>query len=109
MKIQNYAMAVVGLFAFGSSAIGQGQGNTSGPAVGSNVKPLTGQDASGVTGAAGSKNGPAARTGSASGSSADDKAKSPSGGTVGSAAGVAGPAGSKNGPPQRNASSNSPK
>jgi hypothetical protein len=105
--IQIYAMAVaVGLFAFGSAAIGQAPGNTSGPAAGSNVKPPTGQDATGVTGAAGSKNGPAPRTGSASGLSADNNAKSPSGGTARSAAGVAGPAGSKSGPPQRSGSSN---
>jgi hypothetical protein len=103
MKIQIYAMAVAGLFALGSAAMGQGQGTTSGPAAGSNVRPPTGQDASGVTGASGSKNGPAARTGS----NTDSNAKSPTGGTVGSAAGVAGPAGSKNGPPpQRGGSAN---
>jgi hypothetical protein len=104
MKIQFYAMAaaVAGLFAFGSAAMGQSQGNTSGPAAGSNVKPSTGQNASGVAGPAGSKNGPAARIDPASGSTADNNVKSPTGGTGGNAAGVAGPAGSKNGPPQRN-------
>jgi hypothetical protein len=106
MKIQFYAMAgaVAGLFAFGPAAMGQSQGDTSGPAAGSNVKPSTGQNASGVTGPTGSKNGPAARRGPA-GSTADNNVKSPTGGTVGSAAGVAGPAGSKNGPPQRSGSS----
>jgi hypothetical protein len=108
MKIQFYAMAaaMAGLFAFGSVAMGQSQGNTSGPAAGSSVKPSTGQNASGVTGPAGSKNGPAARIGPASGSAADNNVKSPTGGTVGNAAGVAGPAGSENGPPQRSGSSN---
>ena len=100
MKIQFYAMAaaVAGLFAFGSAAMGQSQGNTSGPAAGSSVKPSTGQNAGGVSGPAGSKNGPAAR-----GSIADNNGKSPTGD---SAAGVAGPAGSENGPPQRSGSSN---
>jgi hypothetical protein len=108
MKIQFYAMAaaVAGLFSFGSAAMGQSQGNTSGPAAGSNVKPSTGQNASGVAGPAGSKNGPATRVDPASGSTADNNVKSSTGGTAGNAAGVAGPAGSKNGPPQRSGSSN---
>jgi hypothetical protein len=67
---------VVGLFAFGSAAIAQAQGSsgsTSGPAAGSNVKPPTGQDTSGVAGPAGSKNGPAARTDPAPGSTAGNE------------------------------------
>jgi hypothetical protein len=111
MKIQFYAMAaaMAGLFAFGSTAMGQRQGDTSGPAAGSNVKPSTGQNASGVAGPAGSKNGPAARKDPASGSTADNNVKAPTGGTAGSAAGVAGPPGSKNGPPQRSGSSDPPR
>jgi hypothetical protein len=114
MKVQTYAMAAaaVGLFAFGSAAVAQGQsslGSTSGPASGSNVKPPTGQDASGVAGPAGSKNGPAARTDPAPGSTAGNNARSPTAGTAGSAVGVAGPAGSKNGPAQRSGSPNAQK
>jgi hypothetical protein len=108
MKIQAaYAAiaAMAGIIAFGPAVVAHAQGSqgkTSGPAAGGNVVPQSDKDASGVSGPAGSKNGPAPRN-------AGDNVRSSTSGTAGSAAGVAGPAGSKNGPPAQRSGSNSPK
>jgi hypothetical protein len=104
IKTQAAAAVVIGLFALGPAAMAQAQGSsagTSGPAAGGNVKPQTGQNASGVAGPTGSKNGPSAKTGPGSSAAAGDNMKPSTGGTAGNAAGVSGPAGSKSGPAQR--------
>jgi hypothetical protein len=109
LRIQNYSAGaiVVGLIAFNTPAPALAQdspGKTSGPAAGGNVKPQTSPDVSGMTGPAGSKNGPASK---APDSAATRNDGSPRDGASGNAAGVAGPAGSKNGPAQ--GGSNAPK
>ena len=102
IKTQAAAAVVIGLFALGPAAMAQGSsGDTSGPAAGGTVKPQTGQNASGVAGPTGSKNGPSAKTGPGSSAAAGDNMKPSTGGTAGNAAGVSGLAGSKSGPAQR--------
>src|ERR1700710_1989327 len=107
MKVKFCAatLSMVGWLAAVSAAQAQGSsgGTTSGPAAGGNVQPSTHQDASGVPGPVGSKNGPPAKTSSSTRQPGD--VGSPAGGVASGAAGVAGAPGSKSGPAQRSGSS----
>ena len=132
MKVRVYVLGGVlgGLLALGPAAMAQG--DTSGPAAGTNVAPQTGTGAGGAVGVAGprgSENGPTphvrahsrrsrtrhmSRSGSMSRSSAGGTSGPAAGGNVapqtttgaGGAVGVAGPRGSENGPTPQPGSSN---
>jgi hypothetical protein len=109
-QLRATAASILGLLAVASATPAQAQGSsggTSGPAAGGHVKPTANQDASGVPGPAGSKNGPSSKTSPATGQPVGE-VTSPAEGVAGNAAGVAGPAGSKSGPAQRSGTS-SPK
>lgn len=116
MKLPAYMLGGVlaGLLALGPVAMAQG--DTSGPAAGSNAAPQTGTGAGGAVGVAGpkdSENGPAPHarrhphrrrashmrnSGGTSGPAAGGNVAPQTGAGAGGAAGVAGPKGSKNGP-----------